>query len=205
MIRSVFEIKKPFSTPSIGFMLTNQTMSATSDNRIRVYHEDPQVREILAVNFYNLLLAVEREFKLEGEVPKLEIVFMPTMTRITNSRWGLIVFNPDLIPILNNSQMEAIHLRDIQKEIAMVIYSQFFGHLVNIEWWADEWVIRGLARYMSGVSKHLPFDAASEFVGDVVQKVIREYDYHYGFLANWILMDGINDPQTLIRDLRGEQ
>lgn len=204
-MRNIFEIRKPFPTVSIGFMLTTIDVSKSLDNRIRVYHPDPESREILRDNFHSLLLAVEKELQLPMEVPKIDIVFAHSLSSITRSKWGMIAVNPDLVPIVNNIQMAAVQLKVIQKEIAMAVYSQFFGQLVTHQWWdEDEWVIMGMARYLSGVSKHLPFDAGDEFVVDVVQTVIRKFDFHHGILGrNVFYKHDINKPAMLMKDLRG--
>lgn len=182
-------------------------MQSSTDNRVRVYHTDLLIGSFLLKYFHSLLLAVEQELNLPLELPKLDIVYVPLLTTRTLPKWGLILVGVEMSPV-ENSVVHSIELKDIQKEIATSVYQMYFGQLIVPEWWTSQWITRGLARYFSGITSHLPFDAEKEFVSDTVQMVIRNHansdytEYHWmGY--SYYSTDQINNPTLYVVDQRG--
>lgn len=178
----------------------------STDNRIRVYHPDPQTATILLNNYHPLLLAVEEEFRKPLEFPKIDIIYVPSLTTNIITKWGIVFIGPEMNPV-ENSVVHSLQLKEIQKEIARSVYQLFLGHLVNPEWWSDQWVLLGLSRYFAGVSNHLPFDAEKEFVVETVQRVIRD---HYFFPIFWMgrrydSIDEINNANEFVVDVRRKE
>lgn len=204
---NLFSISTPLPTSSIGLMLTNMDVYSSSDNRVRVYHTDKEVANILLKNYHNLLLSVEDEFKIPSMFPKLDVVYVPTMTPSqTSTKWGLIAVNEEMSPV-EDSVLYSLELKDIQKEIARSVYQLVFGQLINPEWWTFRWITMGLARYFSGVTKHLPFDAEKEFLVDTVQLVTSWKGIHILYWMEYSMynMDNINSPiNSLMVDHKGE-
>lgn len=129
--------------------------------------------KIFLDTYHSLLLAVEKEFNLSLAIPKIDIISVPSLPWKTLTKWGLISVGPEMSPVAN-SLVHSLELKVVQKEISRSVYRLFFGQLMNVEWWVQEWVTQGMATYFSGTSKHLPFDAEKEFLSDTVQYVIRE-------------------------------
>lgn len=156
--------------------------------------------------YHKLLVGVEEELKMSLEFAKLDVIYVPSLPTWTLTKWGLITVGMEMFPV-ENSVVHSVELKDIQKEIARSVYEMFFTQLVSPEWWIYQWIPLGLARFYSGVSKHLPFDAEEEFLMDSVQMVIRthsentetsmEYDYYES--------SRINRPDLFTIDQRGER
>lgn len=204
-IRSTFEIKRGLPTHSIGLILTNLPVQSSPDNRVRVYHPNPSSARILLTAYHSLLLAVEEELQQPMEIPKLDIVYTPTLPTKSLSKWGLVAVAGDMSPV-ENSVVHSVALKDVQKEIARSVYQMFFGQLITPEWWTSQWVTLGLARYLSGVTKHLPFDAESEFLVDTVRMVVREHDLYVRerLSSPYPTKNAINNPNLFVMDQRGE-
>lgn len=186
-------------------MLTNLPGQSSSDNRVRVYHPNPSSARILLTTYHSLLLAVEEELQQPLEIPKLDIVYTPTLLTKSLSKWGLVAVGGDMSPV-ENSVIHSVALKDVQKEIARSVYQMFFGQLISPEWWTSQWVTMGLARYFSGVTKHLPFDAESEFLVDTVRMVVREHDLYVRdrLSSPYPTKDAINNPNLFVMDQRGD-
>lgn len=186
-------------------MLTNMTDVTSLDNRVRVFHTNENIALILLKNYQKHLLAVEEELNLVMECPKLDIVYVPSMNTRTLTKWTIIALNEEMSPV-EQSIVHSLEFKEIQKEIARTVYQMFFGQLVSPEWWTNQWITLGLARYFSGVSEHLDFNAEKEFVVDTVQMVIRE---HIPFPRTWLEGDfyssnEINNPDYFVLDQRGK-
>lgn len=180
-------------------------VQSSTDNRVQVYHNNPTVGRILLNNFHSLLLAVEEELNVSQELPKLDIIYAPTLSSKTLTKWGLVLVGPEVSPV-ENSVVHSIELKDIQKEIARSVYQHFFCHLFNPEWWSDSWITLGLARYFSGVTKHLQFDAEAEFISDTVRMVVREHSVWTMNAMAWgpQSIQEINNPNMFAIDQRGK-
>lgn len=178
---------------------------SSTDNRVRVYHSNAQARQFLLNNYYDLLLAVEEELNMPMEFATINIVYVPTLPTKTLVKSGLIYVGPGMTPT-ENSIVHSAELRDIQKEVARSVYQLFFGQVINPDWWSDQWVTLGLARYFSGVTPHLPFDAEKEFISDTVQMTIREHNQYtsFAFMAEDYRHRDINSPVLVVVDQRGE-
>lgn len=206
-ISNQFEISDPLPTSSIGLMLTNMDVYSSDNNRVRVYHMNETVANVLLHTYHHLLLSVEDEFNLPGIFPKIDVVHVPTMTQTkTSIKWGLIAVNDEMSPV-ENSTIHSVELKDVQKEIARSVYQLFFGQLINPEWWSFRWITMGLSRYFSGVTKHLPFDAEQEFVVDTVQMITswRSSAIRTTMESSINNMDEVNSPDYLAVDQRGER
>lgn len=181
------------------------SVQSTTDNRVRVYHTKPSVAKILLDTYHSLLLAVEDEWMLPKEFPKLDIVFVPTLAPKTLTKWGLVFVGDGMSPV-EHSVVHSVALKDVQKEIALSVYQMFLCHLINPEWWTSQWITLGLARYFSGVTKHLPFDAEQEFVVDTVRMVIREHSPWTGWKLSqeYTTLQEINSPNMFAVDQRGD-
>lgn len=173
-------------------------------NRVRVSHPNQRMATILLNTYNRLLLSVEKELNVPWEIPTIEVVYVPTdWGTKTLSKWALILLGPEMNPV-ENSILHSIELKEIQKEIARSVYQQFFGQLITPEWWSDQWVVLGLARYFSGTTKHLSFDAEREFVVDTVQSVIRDkYSFPWTAIARgYFTIDEINTREEFVIDQR---
>lgn len=180
-------------------MLTNMDNSASADNRVRVYHTDPVVRDVLLRTYNHLFLAIGEELKVPLEFPKLDVVFAPSFitTPATVTKWGMIAVGNSISPV-ENSPVHSMQLKEIQMEIARSIYELFFSQLITPQWWSYRWLTAGLATYFSGTSKHLSFDAEEEFLLNSVHKVLREDGYRLPALredVSWF--DQIDNPNYL--------
>lgn len=204
-IRQTFEIPTPLPTTSVAFAVTNMKSESSTDNRVKVYHSNTQARQFLLNNYYDLLLAVEEELNMPMEFAMINIVYVPTLPTKTLVKSGLIYVGPEMTPT-ENSIVHSAELRDIQKEVARSVYQLFFGQVINPDWWSDQWVTLGLARYFSGVTPHLPFDAEKEFISDTVQMTIREHNQYtsFAFMAEDYRHRDINSPVLVVVDQRGE-
>lgn len=201
-----FEVKEPRATTSIAFILTQMKPQTSLDTRVSVYHPNEAAGKLLLNYYHELFLAIEQELNMVSVFNKISIIYAPSL-EITPvlAKWGLIYVNPQMLPI-ENSQLHSVELRNIKKEAARSIYQMFFGQYVTPVWWNDQWITNGLARYLSGVSSHLPFDAEREFVSDTVQMVIRDYNSFSGQImgALWYNSAQINRPNLFVVDHRGK-
>lgn len=179
-------------------------MHSSAGNRVRVYHPIHSMSTFLVNTYYRLLLAVEQELNVPLDIPTLEVVYVPALRETkTLTKWGLILIGPEMNPV-ENSVVHSKELKEIQKEIARSVYQLFFGQLLSPEWWSDQWVLLGLARYFSGVTKHLPFDAEKEFVVDTVQMVIRDKFFFptIAIAREYYTIDEINTRELFVIDQR---
>lgn len=179
---------------------------SSADNRVRVYHSDSKARQFLLTHFHKLLLAVEKELKMDMEIPKLDIVYVPTLETRTLVKHGLIYVGPQMIHSL--LQHHSLELKEIHKEIARSVYELYFGQVITPYWWTDQWMTLGLARYFSGTTTQLDFDAEREFISDTVEMTIREHNDRYTmtYMAGpYYSVEHINIPNLLIVDHRGKR
>lgn len=203
-MRVVFEITDPLPTSSIALMLTN--MDLQTSNRVSVYHPDPVVGDVLLRLYSELFSAVEEELNLRNEFPKLDVVYAPTLTsQSILVKWGIILVGDSIHPV-ENSVVHSVELKGIQKEIARSVYQLFFGQLINVQWWDERWIVNGLAHYLSGTSKHLPFNAGEEFLLDTIFFTIKDEDCSWQWLLETVgTTNQVNNPNFKIIYQKGEE
>lgn len=201
-MRSTFAIDLPLPTTSIGFALTNMPVQSSTVSRVKVYHSNEEIGRSLFYFYHQLLERVENELNVDP-IPKLDIVYAPSLTGKFLVKYGVIFVGPEMAPV-EDSTIYSVELKNIQKEISLSIYQLFFGQLINPEWWTDQWLTLGLARYFSGVTKNLPFDAEKEFISDTVQMVIREHTSSSGWMGKtYFYVEDIDNPNMFQVDQRG--
>lgn len=201
-MRSTFQIEDPLSTSSIAIALTN--MDALVEDRVTVYHPNSATGQILSQTYGELFKAVEQELNVFMSLAHLKIVYAPALPYPTLSKWGIIFLGTEMAQIESNV-LYSVELRSIQKEIARSVYQLFLGEMITPEWWDSQWVTRGLATYLSAVSKHLPFDGEKEFLIDSVHRVIREdHNTNTWLKQNITYGKHINDPNLLVVQHKGE-
>lgn len=201
-MRSTFNIDDPLSTSSIAIALTN--MDALVDDRVTVYHSNSSAGQFLLQTYGELFKAVEQELNVSMMITDLKIIFAPALPYPTLSKWGIIFVGAEMAQIESNV-LYSMELRSIQKEIARSVYQLYLGEMITPEWWNSQWVTRGLATYLSVVSKNLPFDGEKEFLIDSVHRVIREDHNTFSWLRQNITYGKhINDPNLLVVQHKGE-
>lgn len=169
------------------------TKDSSEDDRVHVYHTDPTIRSVLLRMYHELLLAVEDELELPNEIRRLDVVYAPSLTTPTLSKWGLIYVGEAIAPI-ENSELYSVELKEIRRAVSRSVYEMFFTSYMSPVWWRHRWVQQGLASYFSAMSL-----LTVDFLIDSVQKVIGEDRNTFTGLQESISgTNDINNPNLLI-------
>lgn len=93
IMRSTFAIDLPLPTTSIGFALTNMPVQSSTVSRVKVYHSIEEIGRSLFYFYHQLLERVESELNVDP-IPKLDIVYAPSLTSKFLVKYGVIFVGP---------------------------------------------------------------------------------------------------------------
>lgn len=111
------------------------------------------------------IIALERYFKIEYPLKKLDLIAIPDFDAGAMENWGLLTFKPiTLLTDLENTSFESYALVAIT--VVHEIAHQWFGNLVTMKWWNDLWLNEGFATWME-------YELANELMPNL------DLDYHY--------------------------
>ncbi|CAL1297547.1 unnamed protein product [Larinioides sclopetarius] len=149
---SIFEKSLPMSTHLLAIVVCDFPFEETlSENgvKVRIYTAPHQLQNAeYALNSASKLLTYYEEyFGVPFPLKKLDMVVIPDLARSGVENWGLITLREDSVLCGRDCPMASRYR--LATLIAKQLAHQWFGDLVTMRWWDEQYLNEGLSTFVS--------------------------------------------------------
>ncbi|KAK9874638.1 hypothetical protein WA026_005464 [Henosepilachna vigintioctopunctata] len=149
-----FETTPPMSIYSLAFIVSDfkslECNTSCPNTNLRIWGpENDLVKGEFALKSAAAIIDyLEDYFEVKYPLSKLDLVAIPNLGQTATENWGLISFRKSSL-LFDANRESALVKPQIFNVLSKNLVKQWFGNLVSVKWWSENWLKEGFAMMLA--------------------------------------------------------